>query len=95
TSDPTASDGTGTAPPYGSCAGWHVVLSSPVDGVSPFDPAAAGGDAFDLAAVGVTHARYVRIVDRTAESCPEAGADRPTTNGFDLDAIAIVNAEQP
>lgn len=91
----SAPDGTGTAPPYGACAGWHVVHSTPTNGISPVDPATAGGDAFDLADLGVTHARYVRIVDRTAESCPEAGPDTPDTNGFDLDAIAIVNAEQP
>ena len=42
----------------------------------------------------MTHARYVRIVDQTQEDCPEAGPG-PTTNGFDLDAVAIVNAEQP
>lgn len=92
---PKAADGTGTAPPYGACAGWHVVLSTPQNGVSPLDPAAAGGDAFDLHDLGVTHARYVRVVDRTAESCPADGASKPTTNGFDLDAVAIVNAEQP
>jgi hypothetical protein len=85
---------TGVLPPYGTCAGWHVVWSTPTNGISPFDPATAGGDAFDLSTIGVTHARYVRIVDETHESCPEAGA-RPTSNGFDLDAIAIVNAEQP
>jgi hypothetical protein len=94
-SEPGASDGTGTAPPYGACAGWHVVYSSPANGISSLDPAVAGGDAFDLADIGVAHARYVRIVDRTAESCPEAGADKSTSNGFDLDAVAIVNAEQP
>jgi len=95
TYDSSASDGTGTEPPYGSCGGWQLVYSTPTNGISPFDPAAAGGGAYDLAALGVTHARYVRIVDRTAEDCPEAGADRPITNGFDLDAIAIINAEQP
>jgi hypothetical protein len=95
TVDPQAADGTGTDPPYGACAGWHVVYSNPEDGISPLDPAVAGGDAFDLHDLGVTHARYVRIVDRTAEACPEAGADKPTTNGFDLDAVALVNAEQP
>jgi len=93
--DPQVTDGTGTGPPYGACAGWHVVYSTPQDGVSPLDPAVAGGDAFDLADIGVTHARFVRIVDRTSETCPEAGAQKPTTNGFDLDAVAIVNAEQP
>ena len=95
TYDPSASDGTGTEPPYGSCGGWHIIYSAPGNGISPLDPATAGGDAFDLATLGVTHARYVRIVDRTMESCPEAGAGKPITNGFDLDAIAIVNAELP
>jgi hypothetical protein len=95
TMDPAVSDGTGTAPPYGACAGWHVVYSTPQNGISPLDPAAAGGDAFDLHDLGVTHARYVRIVDRTAESCPSDVASKPTTNGFDLDAVAIVHAEQP
>ncbi len=94
TIDAGASDGTGTAPPYGSCAGWGVVYSTPQNGISPFDPAAAGGDAFDLADVGVKHARFVRIIDRTAEPCPDA-AGPPNSNGFDLDAIAIVNAELP
>jgi hypothetical protein len=91
----SATDGTGTEPPYGACAGWHVVYSTPANGISPFDPTTAGGDAFDLADVGVAHARYVRIVDRTSEACPEGGVDLPTANGFDLDAVAVVNAEQP
>jgi hypothetical protein len=94
TLDPQSPHGTGVAPPYGQCAGWHIVLSNPQNGISPLDPAAAGGDAFDLADLGVTHARYVRIVDRTQEACPEAGP-RPDSNGFDLDAVSIVNAEQP
>jgi hypothetical protein len=93
--DAAAVDGTGTDPPYGACAGWHVVYAAPGNGVSPLDPASAGGDAFDLADVGMTHARFVRIVDRTREDCPEAGADRPTANGFDLDAVAIVHAALP
>ena len=94
TVDASASDGTGTAPPYGSCGGWGVVYSNPSNGISPFDPATAGGNAFDLADIGVTQARFVKIVDLTDEACPEAG-ERPTTNGFDLDAVAIVNAELP
>jgi hypothetical protein len=93
TVDLQASDGTGTAPPYGQCAGWRAVYSTPQNGISPLDPAVAGGDPFDLATIGVTHARYVKIVDRTSESCPAAGADKPDTNGFDLDAVAIVHAE--
>ncbi len=54
----------------------------------------SGGDPFDLAAIGVTHARYVRIVDKTNEDCPDTGAG-VISNGFDLDAISIVNAENP
>jgi hypothetical protein len=92
--DPNATDGTGVAPPFGKCAGWHVVYSTPDNCISPVDPATAGGDAFDLADIGVKHARFVRIVDQTHEACPDAGP-RPNTNGFDLDAVAIVNAETP
>lgn len=92
--DAQASDGTGVAPPYpATCGGWQVVYSAPGNGISPVDPTAAGGLALDLATIGVTHAQYVKIVDMTHEDCPEAGG--PTTNGFDLDAIAIVNAELP
>jgi hypothetical protein len=91
--DPQSAHGTGVAAPYGSCAGWHVVWSNPANGISPVDPGVAGGDAFDLADLGVTHARYVRIVDKTLEACPDAGG--ADDNGFDLDAIAIVHAELP
>jgi hypothetical protein len=82
-----------SGPPYGACAGWHPVYSTPDNGISPFDVANAGGDAFDLADLGVKHAKYVRIVDKTGETCP--AGDTSNQNGFDLDAIAIVNAETP
>lgn len=78
---------TATAYPYGACAGWHPVYSSPDDGISPLDPATAGGDPYDLADLGITHARYVRIRDMGS------GKGAPPTVGFDLDAIAVVNAE--
>ena len=73
-------------PPYGQCAGSHPVAEN----VSPLDYPACGGDGFDLADLGVTHARYVRIVDHSGETCdPQV----PTKNaGFDLDAVAVVNA---
>ena len=96
--EPDASDGTGTAPPYGTCAGWHVVYSSPTNGITPLDPTVAGGDAFDLA----DHRRHARARTPASpghrnadEICPDSGADEPTANGFDLDAVAIVNAEEP
>jgi len=77
-------------PPYGSCAGWHPVLSSPTNGISPTDYPACGGDGFDLADLGVASARYVRIVDHSGETC--TGGD---TAGFDLDAIAIIHPQEP
>lgn len=84
---------TATAAPYGACAGWHPVYSTPDNGLSPFDPKVAGGDAFDLADVGLTEARFVRIVDKTNEAC--AMGSSVDTNGFDLDAISIVHAKTP
>lgn len=84
----------GQAPPYGTCAGWHPVYASTKSGVSPFDPTVSGGDAFDLAAVGVKEARFVRIRDMFRTACPDK-APRPTNYGFDLDAIGIVNAKLP
>jgi hypothetical protein len=72
--------------PYGSCAGWHPVL---LNGgcEAAVDPATAGGDPFDLAAVGVARARFVRITDR---------ADLDGINGyFDLDAVGIVHGRGP
>ena len=49
------------------------------------DPAVTGGDAFDLAELGLAEARFVRVRDVS-----ETGA--PPTAGFDLDAIGVVNA---
>jgi hypothetical protein len=84
---------TATAFPYGTCAGWHPVQSNPENGLSPVDPAVAGGDPFDLSEVGLTKARFVKIVDKTHASC--GGAQSVNKNGFDLDAISIVHAEMP
>jgi hypothetical protein len=72
---------------YGSCAGVGVVYSSPSNGIDPLDPALSGGDHYDLADIGVQHARYVRITDRV-DLEGMAGV-------FDLDALAIVHAECP
>jgi len=76
---------TASAPPFGGCAGFHPVYANPdTNAIDPTDPAVAGGDAFDLAEVGLGKARYVRITDRV---------DLVGLNGiFDLDAVAIVNA---
>jgi hypothetical protein len=78
----------GNGYPYTGCAGWHPVLSNPDNGISPFDPATAGGDAFDLADVGMTRARYVRIRDVSFRGAAPF-------EGFDLDAAVILHAEVP
>jgi hypothetical protein len=96
TSFPCTATGVSTTG-YGTCAGWHPVYSSPTDGISPLDPAVAGGDPFDLATIGVTSARFVRVVDvgvdYTQETCLAGSTAK--TNGFDLDAVSIVNAALP
>ena len=82
-------------PEFGTCAGWRPVYSAPGNGISPIDPKTAGGDPYDLATIGVTSASFVRIRDLGTVDCPANPASKPTTNGFDLDAIAIVNAKTP
>ncbi len=79
---------TARAYPYGSCAGWHPVFANPkTNSIDPLDPESAGGDPFDLADLGLSWARYVRIVDR-----PEADGGAGT---FDLDAVAVVHPGCP
>ncbi len=71
--------------PYGKCAGWHAVLAT--DAESALDPARSGGDPFDLADLGLSEARFVRIEDRV---------DLTGFSGvFDLDAVAVLNAACP
>ena len=70
---------------YGSCAGVAPVRSSPLNGIDPTDPRVSGGDGFDLHDIGVARARFVRITDRPDLDGPDGV--------FDLDAVAIVNAE--
>lgn len=87
---------TATAAPFGSCAGHRPVYlngdsatsaDALGDGSIAWEPSLAGGDGFDLADLGVTEAKYVRIVDRV---------DIEGLNGvFDLDAVGIVNASCP
>lgn len=72
------------------CAGVSPVFANAdtndIDPTDPADLAAAGGDAFDLADVGVERARFVRIRD----SGVDRGFGEPT-GGFDLDAIAVIS----
>ncbi|RKH94434.1 cell surface protein [Corallococcus sp. AB038B] len=73
---------------YPGCAGVTPVYSHPANGIPATDPSVAGGDGFDLASVGLTRARFVRIRDSGANGY--AG----TSGGFDLDAVAVVNGVQ-
>lgn len=71
------------------CAGTRPVDANPAQGISGTDPSVAGGDGFDLAEVGLTRARFVRVTD--------SGTNRfygPPGGGFDLDAVAVVNAQR-
>jgi hypothetical protein len=72
------------APTYEGCAGRRAVSSSPDNSISPFDPEQSGGDWFDLADVGLSAARYVRIRDLSASGAAASA-------GFDLDAVAVRN----
>lgn len=74
------------APPYDGCAGRTPVYAAPGNGIDPADPSAAGGDAFDLADLGVPFARFVRVRDAGL------GPALPETAGFDLDAAVAVGA---
>lgn len=46
----------------------------------------AGGDAFDLATVGLSEARFIRLTDADSQSGPAGSAE-----GFDLDAVVVLN----
>lgn len=71
--------------PFGGCAGHNPVLLDGDDGA--IDPSTSGGDAFDLADLGVASARYVRVTDRV-DIEGDAGV-------FDLDAVGIVHPACP
>ncbi len=71
-----------TSAPWGACAGTHPVYANALTNqLDPTDPAVAGGDGYDLADVGLTTARFVRIEDR----------GDLLSSVFDLDAVAVVN----
>jgi hypothetical protein len=71
---------------FEGCAGFTPALEYDASATVPLDPGVTGGDAFDLADVGVARARFVRITDVS-----NAGAE--PSAGFDLDAVGIVNFE--
>jgi hypothetical protein len=68
--------------------GSWTVPNNPLD----FDPAGtggisgAGGDAFDLSAVGLAEARWIRITDAGSQNGPTGAAE-----GFDLETVVILH----
>jgi len=76
--DPTLSN------PYDSgCAGWRPRKDFDPCAMIPIEPESVGGDAFDLADLGLEEIRYVRIRDLAEEG-------EGTSAGFDLDAVGAV-----
>ncbi len=82
----TAFPCTAIAYPYGTCAGWHPVYATAEAPIDPRDPSRAGGDPFDLASIGVSRARFIRIRDMNGRF-PAASP----TAGFDLDGVAVLH----
>ncbi len=70
---------------YPGCAGVKPVLANPTNCIDPTDPTLAGGDAFDLADLGLSRARYVRIRDAGLSTMGT------TSRGFDLDAVVLIH----
>lgn len=76
-----------------------VLLHAEASAVDPFDPTLAGGDAFDLAALGASPealrirtegARYVRLTSAPALVNPDTGAPYvhdAIANGADIDGV--------
>lgn len=86
-----------TTSPLGGLAGLSPVHSNPANGIDPRDPAVSGGDAFDLATIGLSEARFVRITD-PGTSIPDPGNVLPVPgvgkSGFDLDAVVAVHSRE-
>ncbi len=80
----SAGDGHGN---FNGCAGVTPTLVYDASQLVPLDPKQSGGDAFDLAELGLQRVRFVKIHD--LETQPPGG----TTTGFDLDAVGAIHAK--
>jgi hypothetical protein len=69
---------------FTGCAGVKPVFASGEE-LSSLDGTTSGGDAFDLADVQLSKARFVRIRDSGQNTYARPGG------GFDLDAVGVVN----
>lgn len=76
---------------YPGCAGVHVVFAAK----DPLDPLISGGDVFDLQDVGLETAKYIRIKDlgtcKPGDPTYTNVCGAPQKEGFDFDALAILN----
>ncbi|MGB9851911.1 MAG: hypothetical protein ACPLPX_03490 [Candidatus Kapaibacteriota bacterium] len=73
------------------CAG-----TVPTNGkADPFDPNVSGGNSFDLAKVGISRARWIKIKDicDTILKNPNHPYYDPLLSGFDLDCVVGLNLE--
>ena len=73
------------------CAGVALVHAGGDDQIDATDPALAGGDAFDLADLGLSTVRYVRLLDVSVAHFGARTWCGGGGGGFDLDAIAVVH----
>lgn len=81
---------------YAGLAGVTPVFSDVGNGVDPLDPVMSGGDSVDLADIGLTSARFVRISDPGALIADPGNRVPPgISGGFDLDAIAALHPCSP
>lgn len=73
-----------------------VYANADTNTIDPRDPAVSGGDSFDLAAVGLASARFLRITDPGA-AIDDYGNHFPTPgpgkSGFDLDAAIAIHSQ--
>lgn len=72
---------------HAGCAGMRPVHLNAGNFSVPLDPDTAGGDAFDLADVGLARIRFVKVTDTGTNGY--AG----TSGGFDLDAVGGIHVE--
>lgn len=85
---PCAVEGGAQPGQWPGCAGWSPTKVYDAEMLIPLDPELTGGDAFDLADLGLEWARYVRIRDLL-----EDGNSTGNNVGFDLDAVGVVHSE--
>lgn len=69
---------------YPGCAGWTPTEAFEPLQLQPLDATESGGDGFDLAQLGLSRARYVRVRDLSSSGDAK-------TAGFDLDAVGLVH----